>query len=162
MRIIESTTQHPYPTWGFVNHNHILRTDTPGCPACDWAAGRPPINITFHHRTPTVYPQIPETVFNNQSTTVDSVTLVESSEGEYIFVYGAADPQKVAEATTTLYKDVYQVPEVVFEADHNVRVKNVVALTPPGDDEWVISWADKYQNHPDSFPVTIVDVDGWV
>lgn len=133
-------------------HNHVLRGDHLGCPACDYVAGRLATQAPEPIR---VYPQLDPAEFNARAETFGGIPFHQDENGMYLFAYGHIDPALFALAMTGWCRASDPRPDGVgFSAD-DVTHTYAVLITEDRD-EWSISWAVEYGDHPERFPVTVV------
>lgn len=132
------------------DHNHVLQGDTLGCPACDWREARvtPPAGAPGQ-----VYPALTEAEFARGCAEFGGIRFVEDEDGRYLFAYGHIAPTLFAMAMTGWDRSLgsTEEPYTAEQVQHRWAVRTSETV-----DDWLISWADRYQDHEDRFPLTVI------
>lgn len=86
------------------------------------------------------------------------VPFVEDEHATSVFAYGHVAPALFAEVVNDYDRELLDgEPEFPYDAA-DVRHRWAVTVAPPeAEDGWLITWHDRYQDHPLRFPVTTVD-----
>lgn len=100
-----------------------------------------------------IYPPLTEAEFNRGS--YDSswpIPMQQNEDGDMHYAYGHVDKAEFAAIVDRLGQELdgYDEPAEPSEVEH----RRAVTLDP--SEEWWISWRDEYQDHPLSFPITIL------
>lgn len=109
--------------------------------------------MTDNDMTKKIYPPLTESEFNYNS--YDSrwaIPLQENEDGDHHYAYGHVDKADFAATIDKLMKDLGAYDEAA-NPDH---VEHLRAVTLEPGEEWWISWRDEYQDHPLSFPITLL------
>lgn len=140
-------------------HNHVLQGDTIGCPVCDHREGRYRPVDEFGDGDLRVYPALSRDEFEATAWSHGGIKIVGDEDGYYFWAYGHIAAETMAQAADELNRSWFDSQAEPFDADVHVRHIQAVRISPETD-EWRIHWGAKYQNHPERFPITLLDVDG--
>lgn len=104
---------------------------------------------------PTINPAMTEERFaHGVLYNYNGIAMSANEDGDCVFAYGDLDDQVLADAVRAFFIDVVgeaNSPTVVLPGD----VLHRRAVDVSDDNNWAVSWADEYQDHPESFPITL-------
>lgn len=101
----------------------------------------------------TIHPPLTEEEFNrNAYNSLWTIPMQQNEDGDHHYAYGHVDKTEFAAAIDRLMEDLGAYDE---PADPE-QVEHLRAVTLDPGEEWWISWNDEYQDHPLSFPITLL------
>ena len=90
--------------------------------------------------------------------TYRGIGVVEDEDANWVFGYGHPNKHSFAAAVNDYDHEMTGDASLTKYTARDVQHRYAVTLKPHDDpDGWFITWADEHQNHPDRFPVTVVN-----
>lgn len=124
----------------------------------DWRT-QDPTKAILHETNlagPPIYPPLTEEEFNVGSILMEGVPLSETEHGDHVFGWGHHDKDEFAAAVNAFALEMAG-EEPSYSAS-DVRHCRAVTIAPASSPEgWWINWSKEHQEHPLSFPLTLVD-----
>ena len=105
----------------------------------------------------TIYPPLTAEEFKVGSYDHNAgVPLIEDEHGDHVYAYGHVDIAEFLAAVAEMERDFIGYDPDGYPPSAVAHRKAVTVQPPDGPDGWWINWGDEYQDHPFSFPITVL------